>query len=79
MKETRPLHRQASLASLPDVSAVYQTALLDESAMNRTQMGTRNRSYLVAVQGSPCATSRKVTVLICMLTGLGTDSTLKNM
>jgi hypothetical protein len=33
-------------------------ALVDESGMIRTQMGTHNRSQIVAVLGTPCAIPR---------------------
>jgi len=50
------ISRQVYPASLPDVSAGYcQRALVDESGMIRTQMGTHNISEMVAVLGTPCA------------------------
>jgi hypothetical protein len=57
------LHRQNSVAIscqvfpafLLDVSTGnLQTDLVDESEMIRNQIGTHNRSEMVAVQGSPC-------------------------
>jgi hypothetical protein len=47
----------SSPASLLDVSAGYcQKALIGESGMIRAQMGKHNRSVMVAVYGTPCAT-----------------------
>jgi hypothetical protein len=44
------------LASLQNISAgKCKRALVDESGMIRTQMGTHNRSAIVAVLGTPCA------------------------
>jgi hypothetical protein len=49
------ISHQVSPASVPDVSAdYYQRSLLDESGMIGTQMGTHNRSEMVAVLGMPC-------------------------
>jgi hypothetical protein len=48
--------RQASTASLLDVSAGHcRTALVNESGTIRNEMGTHNRSEMVAVEGSRCA------------------------
>jgi hypothetical protein len=50
------ISRKVSLASLADISAGYcQIALVDGSGIIRTQMGTHNRSEVVAVLGTPCA------------------------
>jgi hypothetical protein len=50
------ISHQVSLASLPDVSACYcRRYLMDELGMIRTQMGTHNKSEIVAVLGTPCA------------------------
>jgi hypothetical protein len=46
--------RQVSPALLVGVSVVYcQRALVDESGMMRTHMGTHNVSEMVAVLGTP--------------------------
>jgi hypothetical protein len=46
---------QVSPASLLGVSGGYcQKALVDASGMTGTQMGTYNRSEMVAVYGMPC-------------------------
>jgi hypothetical protein len=49
------IYCQVSPASLLDVSAGNcQTALMNESGTIITQMGTHNRSEMVAVHGTPC-------------------------
>jgi hypothetical protein len=50
------ISRQASPASLKDVSAGYsQTALVYKSEMIRTYMGTHNILAMVALYGTHCA------------------------
>jgi hypothetical protein len=52
----KAISRQVSPASQLGASAGnYQTALVDESGMIGTQMGTHNRSEMVVVLGTPCA------------------------
>jgi hypothetical protein len=54
MQNSWPSH-QDSPALLPDVSAGYwDTAVVDESGMIRTQMGMHNRSEMVTLLGTPC-------------------------
>jgi hypothetical protein len=49
------ISRQVYPASLPHISAGYcQTALVDESGISRTKMGTHKRSELAAMLGMPC-------------------------
>jgi hypothetical protein len=50
------ISRQDSPASLPDISAGYcLRAMVDESGM--IQMGTHNRSEMVAMLGKSCDTT----------------------
>jgi hypothetical protein len=50
----RVISCQFSTASLIDVSAVnFKTALVDESGTIRSQIGTHNKSVMVAVYGTP--------------------------
>jgi hypothetical protein len=52
------ISRQVSYISLLDVSAGNsKIALVDGSAMIRTQMGSHNTQEMIAVQGSPCASA----------------------
>jgi hypothetical protein len=49
------ISRQVSPVLLVGVSAAYcQRALVDKAGIIRTQMGSPNRSEMVAVQGSLC-------------------------
>jgi hypothetical protein len=66
MKEI--IHRQNSLAisrqgtpasQLDFSTGNCQRVLVNKSGMIRAQMGTQNRSEMVAMQGSPCAPTRK--------------------
>jgi hypothetical protein len=51
------ISRQVSPASLLSVSVGHcQIALVNESGMIITQMGSHNRSEVVAVHGTPCST-----------------------
>jgi hypothetical protein len=51
----KDMSRQVSPASLLHASAGnYQTAVVDESEMIRTQMGKQNRSEMVAEHETPC-------------------------
>jgi hypothetical protein len=55
-QNSQPFLRQVSPASLPNISAGYcQRAVVDELGKSRTQMGTHNRSVMVAVLGAPYA------------------------
>jgi hypothetical protein len=53
-----PFRRKISSASLLDVSAVNcEIALVDETQMIRNQMRTHNRPEIVAMEGSPYAST----------------------
>jgi hypothetical protein len=65
MKEILRMQNSAAIssptfypASLLDVSAHnYHKSLLDEPGMIRNQMRTKNKSEMLAVQESPCAST----------------------